>query len=279
MTARIFVYLAGAWIALVLAWGSFLAFLLLGWTGIDPYNCPDQPGLLFNDANKNWTGSGECVSAMDWFNVSIQVLTVLFTYVAIITLPWRVANAVHLRCSDRSCEVGHDFYGRPTDGVWFHTPLGPRMAIVRLLLLNTVFTLLAQLARLIWSDYTSSQTLPGAIFINLTFVPGIAFGIWSGAKQGAVEGQVRKAHPGQFPPTLGEIASDKWRDWYEARRARRSVAKEVKVMKAVRGTPTTVKEAAKRLEPQLPTLISGSRRSTAPEEAGADSSCSETLRT
>ncbi|KAL1506946.1 hypothetical protein AB1Y20_007810 [Prymnesium parvum] len=232
VTARVFVYLAGVWALLVLAWGAFLAFLLLGWTGIEPYNCPGQPGLLFNTAN--WTGSGECVSAMDWFNVCIQILTLLFTYVAFITLPWRLANYVHLRGRHRSCDVGLDFYGRPSDGVWFHTPLPPRRKIVRLLLLNTVFTLLAQLARLIWSDYTSSQSMPGAIFINLTFVSAVVFGIWSGALQGAVEGSVRKANPGRFPPTLGEVMAEQWHDWYAAWQARRSVAREVRAYQTSR---------------------------------------------
>lgn len=192
---------------------------------------------------------------MDWFNACIQVLTWLFTYVAILTFPWRYANYVHLHSGRRSCEVGMDFYGRPTDGVWFHVPRSQRVKIVRLLLLNTFFTMLAQLARLIWMDYTSSQGMPGAIFINLTFVSAIVCGIWSGVLQGKAEGAVRKENPDKFPPTLGEVVWEKWCDWYASWQARRSVAREIRAYKASMGPPTSHKMAVAQLEPRLPTIV------------------------
>ena len=58
-----------------------------------------------------------------------QMLSGLFTYVATISLPWRLANAVHLY-SSRSAEpsAGFDFYGRKTDNIWFNVPWGKRAA-------------------------------------------------------------------------------------------------------------------------------------------------------
>ena len=45
----------------------------------------------------------------------------------------------------------------------------------------------------------------------MTFVGGILCGIVSGSMQGNAEGGVRKAHPGEFPPTPMEIAIEAWK--------------------------------------------------------------------
>ena len=51
------------------------------------------------------------------------MLTAQFSYITLFSIPWRVANAVHLLGKKRSCDEGHDFYGRTTSGIWFHTDL------------------------------------------------------------------------------------------------------------------------------------------------------------
>lgn len=86
----------------------------------------------------------------DVYNASIQVLNFLFTYGAVVTFPWRLANAVHLWVADetRPFACGHDFYGRPTKALWFHIPWAPRSRIVLLLLGNTIFQLINQGTRL-----------------------------------------------------------------------------------------------------------------------------------
>ena len=71
-----------------------------------------------------------------WQNVAIQILTVCMAYAAAVSLPYRAANALHLCCSHRSSTVGLDFYGRPTQDIWFHLPRGHRGAITVLLLGN-----------------------------------------------------------------------------------------------------------------------------------------------
>lgn len=69
-----------------------------------------------------------------WNNAAVKLLSALFTYVCMIALPWRVANAAHLFSarSERG-KPGVDFYGRPTEDIWFHIPRGPRATLVLLL--------------------------------------------------------------------------------------------------------------------------------------------------
>jgi len=130
-----------------------------------------------------------------------QVLTLLFTYILSLTAPWRIGNAVHLWGTRRQSAAGLDLYGRPAQGIWWHIPPTQRKRIVALLMANLIFQYLTQLCRIGWSSYTASQTIAGAVLINLTFVTSLLAGIGSGAYQGACENAVRKASPGVFPPT------------------------------------------------------------------------------
>lgn len=64
---------------LIVVDGAFFFFLLIG-----AQNMCSHPSRT--DCNpRNW-----------WYNFSIQFLNVLFTYLATISLPWRLSNAVHL---------------------------------------------------------------------------------------------------------------------------------------------------------------------------------------
>lgn len=118
---------------------------------------------------------------------------------------------VHLWGGARSCEAGLDFYGRPTKGIWFHIPPRKRKIVVVLLNANAVFQYATQATRFAWSSFDASQAMPGVLWINLTFVSAIGCGIASGIAQGCVEGGVRKAKPGEFPPTPMDIALEAWR--------------------------------------------------------------------
>ena len=90
---RLFVVITVVWGLCVVVFGALYFFLLVGWHGM------------------------EANAATDLGNVSIQILTGLFSYILFLTLPWRVANMVHLLFSKRSCEAGMDLYGRPTNGI------------------------------------------------------------------------------------------------------------------------------------------------------------------
>jgi hypothetical protein len=90
----IFAIITVAWALCVVVFGALYAFLLFGWHG-----------MTTDDAN-------------DLANVSIQILTALFSYILFLTLPWRISNALHLMGRRRSCEAGVDMYGRPTNSIW-----------------------------------------------------------------------------------------------------------------------------------------------------------------
>ena len=76
---------------------------------------------------------------------------------------------------------------------------------------NAILQYLTQICRFIWSSYTASQSLPGVALINITFVGAILCGMISGMMQGCAESDVRKHHPGDFPPTPLEIAKLAWK--------------------------------------------------------------------
>lgn len=142
----------------------------------------------------------------------MQIITALFSYILGLTLPWRLANAVHLAgWAGRSCKAGVDFYGRPATGIWWHIPPRQRARIVACLVLNAVMHYATQACRVVWYSYDASQTMPGVLWINVTFVLSIVFGVGGGIVQGVYEGGVRKANPDQFPPTPLQHALDAWR--------------------------------------------------------------------
>ena len=113
---------------LIVGWGAMFFFLLVNWQAMcEPVD-------------------GRCEPRDGWYNVSIQILNILFTYGALMTLPWRLSNVAHLWCSRRSSAPGCDFYGRPTDAIWFHIPTIHRKGII-LILLCSAFSQLANQVR------------------------------------------------------------------------------------------------------------------------------------
>ena len=252
MRTRTFIVLSAIWVTCVVVFGIMYVVFLLGWHGLpfayklgnttytlvapsdlppdifaemcpptrtcvpmsdDPTTPPTQPEM---DSFTERFPGGKWASPMaDYYgNVAIHILTALFSYITLFTLPWRIANAVHLWgccCTRRSCEAGVDFYGRPTKGIWFHIPPPKRKPVVFLLCGNAFMQYATQLCRFIWSSFDASQVMPGVLLINLTFVSGIICGIASGSMQGNAENAVRKEKPGEFPPTPVEVALAAWK--------------------------------------------------------------------
>ena len=180
-------------------------------------------GIIFLMALFGWNTWSED-HKNDMSNLAFQGLTGLFSYIFIFTLPWRVGNLVHLLSSHRSSAAGLDLYGRPTNGIWFHIPEKQRLRVVWMLVGNAGFQYATQITRIVWPTYDESQTLAGAISINITFGLSALLGIGSGIYQGVCEGGVRKANPGVFPPTPLEFAIAAWR---EAREEERAYVKDV----------------------------------------------------
>ena len=135
-----------------------------------------------------------------WFNIAVKVMTGLFSYLNGISVPWRLSIAHHLFCSRRSCAPGRDFYGRPTEALWFLLPIKRRRLIAVLLLIAVLFHYANQAAHIYWSSYEESMEGPTAIPVTATFLLSVLYSIIAGVVQGRAESQLIKQSPGKFPP-------------------------------------------------------------------------------
>ena len=138
-----------------------------------------------------------------WQERMTQFLSGLFTYSVLIPYPWRLSITLHLyssRCTDKP--VGVDFYGRPTDMLYFHIPRKTRGYIATLLQLNTWVQLLHQFFHIIWNTYESFSYGPHAILFNITMVGGFCCGAGGAIVQLIAERKLYVEHPGKFPPNV-----------------------------------------------------------------------------
>jgi hypothetical protein len=140
---------------------------------------------------------------MFWCNVCFQVCTGLFSYLNGISIPWRSSILIH-HISGRDSSPGRDFYGRPTEAIWFHIPERPRSWIAIFLCLSVFFHFATQVTRIVWSDYITSNDMPGIIPVNATFLLSIIFAVAAGVLQGHQEKKLMKANPERFPPGISK---------------------------------------------------------------------------
>jgi hypothetical protein len=177
---------------LVIVDGAFFFFLLLGWQSLCRPRTDCEP--------RNW-----------WYNCSIQILNVLFTYMATASMPWRSTNFLHicgLGCPRRQKDPGHDLYGRvaPSD-VWFHIPLRKRLGITVVLLLNCLTQYANQATRIRYHSFEMQNEAPGNIWTNVFFAASFLFAGIGGAWMGYEVYALRKADPQhQFGPGPVELA-------------------------------------------------------------------------
>ena len=171
---------------LVVLDGAFFFFLLVGWQAM----CTPR----MNCEPRNW-----------WYNWSIQVLNVLFTYLATVSLPWRVSNAIHLFGKKRSSKPGLGVYGNPTEEIWYHISETGRKIIVALLIMNTLTQYANQATRIIYYNYERQSTWPGFFWTNLFFGLSMACAGVAGAIQIYLEERIRKQNPDRFTPGLPSI--------------------------------------------------------------------------
>lgn len=223
-----FRYIAITWVLLLVGWGIFVVYLYVLYAALQ-IEAGEGGAVNASAAEASATdetaGEGTSEDAQAalkkiaevevWINICMQVFTGLFSYLNLLTMPWRLSIAIHHWHPHRSSKPGHDFYGRDTDALWFHTPPRGRSAICALLLLSLLFHYATQACRLVWSDYASSNDFTrGGAPVNITFVLSILCGIAAGVIQGGLEKRIRKAEPGRFPPDPAEalsLAYSKWR--------------------------------------------------------------------
>ena len=180
-------------LVLVVIDGAFFFFLMVGWHGM----CTP----VMNCWPRNW-----------WLNWSIQVLCGLFTYTAIVSMPWRVSNFLHasgMSCPFRSNEPGHDLKGLPTDDIWFHIPAKKRTNISLVLMFNCIFQYLNQVTRFMYSDFDTTEAMPGKLMTLLFFILSMVFALIGAVMTAKAEDKLRKAHPGKFTPGILEILKSK----------------------------------------------------------------------
>ena len=185
------------WIILVVITGAFFFFTMLG-----VFN-----SLIKPEGRKNF-----------WYNASIQALNWLFTYSHIITLPWRLSNLAHLSCSKRSSAPGFDFYGNPTQVIWFHLKRWQRRVLLLLLFTagNTQFA--NQYMRIKFWSFDSAEACPsfkecGVFWVNIFFGLSFLCGCGAGIYQTRLEAGLRKRNPGKFDDGPIELLQRFRRDW------------------------------------------------------------------
>jgi hypothetical protein len=175
-------------LVLVVIDGAFFFFLLVGW-----HNLCDTPSRT------------DCEPRNRYYNISVQILVGLFTYMALDTITWRTTNFLHTMgwsCPYRRNAVGHDLYGQPTKEMWFHIPLQRRKGILMVLLLNCWTQFANQWSRIQFSTYQQQSTMPGVVWINLFFVLSMVCGFIGAAWYLYEEYRLtlRNPTPGTFEP-------------------------------------------------------------------------------
>ena len=178
---------------LIIADGALFFFLLMGWHTLCSPVTDCEP--------RNW-----------WYNFSIQVLNVLFTYTNLFSMPWRMTNFLHISgwsCPYRSNDVGCNLYGMPeSTDAWFHIPLKPRWGITVLLLLNAITQFINQGTRIYYYDFESQNEAPGNIWTNVFFAASFICAGIAAAWMTYEASKVRKRHPGRFGPGPIDLMKD-----------------------------------------------------------------------
>ena len=178
---RYWAYAAVLWLTTLVSWIVWIVLLHIGivgpplFEGGEPVDARWWP-LFWKDSDLHF-----------WANICFHWTTGLGTYLNTITLAWRVSIGLHLWaggfCSGRSSEPGEDFYGRPTEAIWFHIPRRPRGQITFCLLASTFFHYMMQVFRLVYYDYEGLTGPAGSVLVNLPFGLSVVLGIVGGAIQ------------------------------------------------------------------------------------------------
>jgi hypothetical protein len=105
-----------------------------------------------------------------WFNTCIKAFVVLFSYINFLPIPWRVSCFHHVYCSRRPNEEGVDFYGRPTDALWFNLSKATRRKISLGLNLAWMCHFAALATHIVWPEYIDGQSWPAVLYHNLPMV-------------------------------------------------------------------------------------------------------------
>jgi Protein of unknown function (DUF2985) len=182
LEGRFFSAVSIAVLVLVIADGALFFFLLMGWQRM----CRPRR---------------DCEPRNEVYNVSIQFLNILFTYTAIMAMPWRVANFWHLiglSCPRRSNELGRNLYGLPDPDVWFHIPNRKRLGITVIFLCNCLFQFINHGTRVYFYNYELQDKYPGNIWTSAFFAASFLCAGIAATWLTVESARLRKAFPGKF---------------------------------------------------------------------------------
>ena len=158
-----------------------------------------------------------CTRAQVWFNVCIKYFTFYFGYINLLQLPWTLSIFANTRCPRKGApEVGVDFYGRPSESLWFNLPRSTRSLVAALLLFSLVAQTIALVFHLTWLSYLAGQTFPGALLQNVWVPLQLGAQIAASNVQAKAEARARLAHPGRFAPTIGTYIKQAFTRWRAA---------------------------------------------------------------
>ena len=155
-----------------------------------------------------------CTEAQKWFNICVKYFAFYFTYINLLPLPWTFSIFINATCPRKGAGgSGVDFYGRPSESLWFNLPRKDRRAIAFWLLWAMATQICAAIFHIMWFEYLSGQTWPGAflqnVWLPLQFVGQIAASVI----QAKAEKKLRLENPGRFPPTLDEYLKKAYVRW------------------------------------------------------------------
>jgi hypothetical protein len=94
---------------------------------------------------------------------------------------------VHTDCVPH--QVGVDFYGRPTEALWFHLPMHTRKIVAWCLNIGYVAHYVSLGTHIYYWEYWDTQGMPGAPAVNIPFIISIVVPIIGAQFQGGDEGQ------------------------------------------------------------------------------------------
>lgn len=184
-------------------------------------------------------GSWLLCSCRWWFNTCVKVFVGLFSYINFLPIPWRLSCLWHVYCSRRPCHPGVDFYGRPTNALWFHLTVRTRQHISLGLNLAWVFHFVALATHLLFAEYIDSQYFPGVLYRNLPMVLSMLLQIGAATAQDKAERVLIRQYPDRFPPKPLDLVLAGWRKWHSGQEQGRLIDVIRKQFDEVRGSCLT----------------------------------------
>lgn len=181
-------------LVLIILSGAFFFFLLLGW-----HNLCDTPSKT------------NCEPRNTSFNIAIQILNGLFTYMALESMPWRCTQFVHVMGWSypyRRNDVGYDMFGLPSREIWYHIPWARRRGICLCLLLNCATQFANQTTRIVVPTFAQADVFPGNLWTNIFFVASMLCAALGGVWMLYEEHQLHQQQPDVFAPSAIMLAKD-----------------------------------------------------------------------